>query len=65
MTKKKQTETYIITMKGLIASCPGIVEFQVDQIWDTIELYGRRNMLNAILLENGGIFIDVELPKEK
>jgi len=65
MTKKQQNETYIITMKGIIGMCPGIDEFQVNYIWDHIELYALRNKLNAVLLKDGGIFIPVECSKEK
>jgi len=64
MKKKKEVEKYSITMKGLIGMCPGIDEFQINWIWDNLELYSYRNELNAILLKDGGIFVEVELPKK-
>ena len=62
---KKDQEKYQITLKGLISTCPGIDEFQVRTIWDTIELYSRRYDVKAVLLRDGGHFIDVHLPKKR
>lgn len=62
--KPKDTEMYTVTLKGLIATCPGIDEFQINYIWDTIELYGRRHKKNAVILKEGGTFIDIELVEE-
>ena len=62
---KKDQEKYRITLKGLISTCPGLDEFQVNHIWNTIELYSRRYDVNALLLRYGGHFIDVHLPKKR
>mgnify|MGYP001308145432 CR=1 FL=1 len=64
MKKKKQEEVYNITMKGLMGMCPGIDEYQINHIWDSLELYSYRNGVNAILIRDGGIFVEVELPKK-
>jgi hypothetical protein len=61
---KKDQENYQITLKGLISTCPGLDEFQVKYIWDTIELYSRRHDVNAVLLRDGGRFVDIALPKK-
>lgn len=57
--KKKQPEpTYRITLKGLLSIL--LPEQEADRIWDAIELQAYRNKTNAVVLEDGGIFTEVE-----
>lgn len=62
--KSKDAEMYTITLKGLIAACPGIDAFQINYIWDTIELYSLRHKKNAVLLKECGTFVNVDLVEE-
>jgi hypothetical protein len=61
--KKKREETWSLTLKGLIGSAPGIDDFQVEYIWNAIELYGFRHKKNAVYLADGGVFVNVEKGK--
>jgi len=58
MRRKKVEPRYQITLKGLIRSTV-LNELLADQIWDAIELYSFRTKHNAVLIKDGGTFVNV------
>jgi hypothetical protein len=60
--KKKKQEVYELTLKGLLHTVINDHDL-IDRMWDAIELYSYRHKKNAILLEDFGRFIDVEIEK--
>ncbi len=57
----KREPKYSITLKGLISL--SVSDDTAEKIWDTIELYGLRNKQNAVILKDGGVFVNVEKKK--